>query len=100
MVQLVDIRRDEKQITAVFDDQGRTLNVELSGPTAALLVAGLAQAVIDTSEPNRPETAWLQWPPAARSSDVSFDIDAIGDGLVGVAIKLPGLMPVVVEIPP
>lgn len=77
----------------VFGEDGHDFDVSLSVQTAALLIAGLAQAAINRAEPNQPNTPWRRWPPLVQSADVSFDIDTLGNILVGMAIKLPDLCP-------
>jgi len=99
MTDLINVRSDDGTFVLTLRDEVRAFDVVLSTQTASVLVAALAQAIVSSAEPNKPETAWLQWPTTARSSDVSFDIDAMGPDIVGIAVKLPGLMPVTLEIP-
>jgi len=100
MTELLDVQLDNDHYVVTFRDADGTFDVSLSAQGAAVLIAALAQAVVNRAEPNRPATAWLQWPTMAQTSEVSFDIDSLGAGVVGMAIKLPGLMPIKVEIPP
>lgn len=100
MAYVVEIRAQDDRIVVVFGEDGHDFDVSLSVQTAALLIAGLAQAAINRAEPNQPNTPWRRWRPLVQSADVSFDIDTLGNILVGMAIKLSGLMPVIVEIPP
>jgi len=98
MTDLINVRSDDGTFVLTLRDEVRAFDVVLSTQTASVLVAALAQAIVSSAEPNKPETAWLQWPTTARSSDVSFDIDAMGPDIVRIAVKLPGLMPVTLEI--
>ena len=99
MTELLDVQPDNDHFVVTFREADRAFNVSLSAQGASILIAALAQAVVDRAEPNRPDTAWLKWPTTAHSADVSFDIEALEAGVVGVAIKLPGLMPIRVDIP-
>ena len=99
MAELVDVRQAGDQTIIVFRDGVTLLEVAISGQTGANLVAGLAQAIVDGAPSNAPGVEWLHWPQMARSAEVSFDIEAIDSELVGVAVKLPGLLPVTLELP-
>jgi hypothetical protein len=99
MTELVDVRPDSDRYVVKLRDAGKAFEISLTAQSASLLIAALAQAVVDGAEPNRPNTAWLSWPTLARSAEVSFDVEAIDSGLVGMAVKLPGLMPIRIEIP-
>jgi hypothetical protein len=100
MTDLINVGAGQGTFVMTLRDDTGTFDVALSAQTAFVLIAALAQAIVSSAEPNKPETAWLQWPATARSSDVSFDIDAIGPETIGIAVKLPGLMPITLEIPP
>lgn len=99
MAELVDVRPDGEQTIIVFREGGQLLELTISGQAGANLVAGLVQAIVDRAPSNEPGVEWLQWPQMARSSEMSFDIEAIDSELVGIALKLPGLLPVTLEIP-
>ena len=100
MTELLNVQFEDDQYVVTLADADRTLEISLSAKSASVLIAALAQAIVDRAEPNRPDTAWLAWPTTARSAEVSFDIEATEPDVVGVAIKLPGLMPIRIEIPP
>ena len=100
MAELLNLGADDDRFVIAFRDETGTFNVALSAQTASTLIASLAQAIVDRADANRPATEWLKWPATARSSEVSFDVDSIGPEMVGIAVKLPGLLPIIVEIPP
>lgn len=99
MTVLVNLRLTDDRAIIVFDDGGRLVELSISAQTAATLVAELSRAVITLSPPNPAGVQWLSWPQMVRSSDVSFDIEAVAYGIVGIAVKLPGFLPLTVEIP-
>ncbi len=99
MAELVDVRLDGEQTIMVFREGEQLLELTVSGQAAANLVASVAQNIVDRAPSNAPGVQWLQWPQMARSSEVSFDIEAIDSETVGIAVKLPGLLPVTLEIP-
>jgi len=100
MTELLNVQAGDDRLLVTFRDERGTFDATLTAQSASVLIAALAQAIVDTAEPNQPETAWLQWPSTARSANVSFDIESLGEGLVGIAVKLPGLLPIMLEIPP
>ena len=100
MSELVDMRAAGDQVIVVFREGERLVEVMVSAQTGANLVAGLMQTIVDLAPSNAPGIKWLEWPQMARSSEVSFDIEAIDRELVGIAVKLPGLLPVTLEVPP
>jgi hypothetical protein len=99
MSDLVDLRVAGDQVVLVFEDSGRAFEVTVSVQTGVMLVTRLSQGIVDLSPPNPPGVRWLGWPQMVKSSDVSFDIESVGDRTVGIALKLPGLLPLTVEIP-
>jgi hypothetical protein len=99
MAELLSLEADGDRFVIAFRDGNGTFNVSLSAQTASTLIASLAQAIVDRADANRLATEWLKWPTTARSGEVSFDVDSIGPGAVGMAVKLPGLLPITVEIP-
>ena len=100
MTEFVDMRIDVDRLIVTFREDGRLFEVPLTAQTAATLVASLSNAVVDLASPNPPGLPWLRWPQLARSADVSFDIEMTAPDVVGIAVKLPGLLPLILEIPP
>jgi hypothetical protein len=100
MTELVDMRIDADRLIVTFREDGRVFEVPLSVQAAATLVASLSSALVDLAPANPPGIPWLRWPQLARSADVSFDIEMTAPDIVGIAVKLPGLLPLTVEIPP
>jgi hypothetical protein len=100
MTELVDVRIADDQMIMVFRDGERLIEVSVSTQTGANLIAGLMQTIVDLAPSNAPGVRWLEWPQMARSAEVSFDVEAIDSEMVGIAVKLPGLLPVTLEIPP
>src|SRR5690348_4012971 len=100
MAELLNLEADNDRFVIAFRDETGTFTVALSAQSASTLIASLAQAIVDRADANRPAIEWLKWPTTARSNEVSFDVESIGPGAVGMAVKLPGLLPIIVEIPP
>ena len=100
MAELVEVRPAGEQTVIVFREGAQLLELTISGTAGANLVAGMVQAIVDRAPSNDPGVEWLKWPQMARSGEVSFDIEAIDSEMIGVAVKLPGLLPVTLEIPP
>ena len=100
MAELIDVRLAGDQTIIVFREGEQLLELAVSGQAAANLVAGLVQNIVEQAPSNAPGVQWLQWPQMARTPEVSFDIEAIDSEMVGIAVKLPGLLPVTLEIPP